>query len=186
MAGIMDMIMGAQDGNAIQNIASQFGLGENQAASAVKSLLPALTGGLQNNIKQQGGVESLLGALQKGNHQQYIKSPEALKRPEAVAEGNGILGHILGSKDASRQVAAQAAEQSGVDSGVLKKMLPMVATMVMGSVSKQSEGSGLLSQLTGGSAPQASGGGAAQLLSGFLGGGGDSGGGIMDIAKKLF
>lgn len=184
MPGIMDMIKEAQGGAAIQNLASQFGLGQHEASSAVKSLLPALTVGLQKNVQRPGGAESLLGALKQGNHQKYIQNPEAIVRPEAVAEGNGILGHILGSKETSRQVAAQAAQQSGVDSGVLKKMLPVVATMVMGSLSQKSEGSGLLSSLTGGSQSSS---GAASLLSGLLGGGSDdSGGGIMDIAKKLF
>ena len=53
-----------------------------------------------------------------------------------VDDGNRILGHILGSKDASRQVAQKTSERTGIDSGILKKMLPVVATMVMGSLSK--------------------------------------------------
>jgi hypothetical protein len=48
------------------------------------------------------------------------------------ADGNGILGHILGSKDVSRQVAAQASARTGIGADVLKKMLPLVATLAMG------------------------------------------------------
>ena len=44
-----------------------------------------------------------------------------------MADGNGILGHIFGSKDVSRQVAARAAQSSGVAPDILAKMLPLVA-----------------------------------------------------------
>ena len=39
--------------------------------------------------------------------------------------------------DVSRQVARNAAEQTGIGEGVLKKMLPVVAAMAMGALSKQ-------------------------------------------------
>ena len=60
----------------------------------------------------------------------------------AVADGNGILGHILGSKDVSRQVAAQAGAQTGLAPDVMKRMLPLVATLVMGAMSRQVQAGG--------------------------------------------
>ena len=48
-----------------------------------------------------------------------------------------MLGHILGSKDASRQLASEAAARTGLDVGILKKMLPAIAAMLMGGLSKQ-------------------------------------------------
>ena len=56
---------------------------------------------------------------------------------DTVADGNGILGHLLGSKDVSRQLAGQAAAQTGIGEGVLKSMLPVVAAMMMGAMSKR-------------------------------------------------
>ena len=38
-----------------------------------------------------------------------------------VADGNGILGHLLGIKDASRAVANNASQQTGIGAGLLKK-----------------------------------------------------------------
>jgi hypothetical protein len=54
-----------------------------------------------------------------------------------VADGNGILGHVFGSKEVSRQVAAQAGAQTGLGPEVMKRMLPLVATLVMGAMSRQ-------------------------------------------------
>ena len=63
---------------------------------------------------------------------------------ETTATGNSILGHLLGSKEASREVAANASAQTGIGAGILKQMLPLVATMVMGSLSKRTDQSGYL------------------------------------------
>ena len=58
--------------------------------------------------------------------------------PQGVEEGNGILGHLFGSKELSRAVAAQAAQATGIGQQVLQQMLPVIASMVMGGLFKQS------------------------------------------------
>jgi hypothetical protein len=61
-----------------------------------------------------------------------------LDHPAAVADGNGILGHLLGSKEVSREIASRASTQTGVSADALKQMLPLAATLMMGVFSKQS------------------------------------------------
>lgn len=131
----LEMILGAAGGGVLNQVAGQFGLDQNQAQSAIGALLPALMGGVQRNTQQEGGLESLLGALSGGNHGHYLDDPSSLAG--ATDDGNGILGHLLGSKDVSRAVAAQAAQQTGIDSSILKQMLPIVASLAMGALSKQ-------------------------------------------------
>ena len=179
MAGInlFDMLTQAQGGGAMRQVGQQFGLDQSQTHNAVKALLPALAAGLQKNAGSEGGLEALLGALAGGNHARYLDQPEALSRPETVADGNSILGHLLGSKDMSRAVATRAAQRTGLSDGLLKKMLPVVATMVMGSLSKQSQQPDMLQALMGAmGAPQQQRqappqGGLGGLLGGLLGGG---------------
>jgi hypothetical protein len=60
--------------------------------------------------------------------------------PAGVDEGNGILGHLFGSKDVSRAVAAQAAQATGIGQEILKQMLPVIASTMMGGLYKQSTG----------------------------------------------
>ena len=55
-----------------------------------------------------------------------------------MADGNGILGHLFGSKDLSRAVASQAAQATGIGQNVLQQMLPAIAAMLMGGMFKQS------------------------------------------------
>jgi len=137
MNPILDMLMNAAGGGAVQKVGQQFGLSEDQTGNALGQLVPALMAGLQRNTSQQGGMEGLLGALSRGNHAQYLDSPELLEQDTTREDGNSILGHIFGSKDVSRAVAGRAAEQTGIGADILKKMLPLVAKMVMGGLSKQ-------------------------------------------------
>lgn len=175
---LLDMIMSAQNGAAVQQAAQQTGMAPDQAQSAIAALLPAISSALKQNTAQPEGLAGLLGALQKGNHAQYLEQPEVLARPEAVQDGNAILGHLFGSKDVSRAVAGRASEQTGLDSSLLKKMLPLVASMAMGSLSKQTAAPTMQQQLAGlamqqftGGAQQAPAGGIGGLLGGLLGGG---------------
>lgn len=137
---LLESILNAQGGGAVSQLASQFGLNEDQAASAIQNLLPALAGGLQRNINQ-GGLDGLIGALTNGQHQRYLDDPSTLSSDEAREDGNGILGHILGTKDVSRQVAAQASTRTGISESVLKQMLPAVASLAMGALSRHSAAS---------------------------------------------
>ena len=68
-------------------------------------------------------------------------------REDAVSDGNGILSHLLGSKAVSRQLADRTSKNTGLESGVLKKILPLVAGLAMGALSKQGNKSGILSGL---------------------------------------
>lgn len=172
---ILESILAAQNGGAVKQIGQQLGLGDQQAASVVAALVPALAGGLQRNMQSSGGLESLLGALTSGQHGRFLENPAALAG--AAAEGNGILGHILGSKDVSRQVATRAAAQTGLDSSILKQALPLVATLVMGAMARQNTGSAL---------DQAGmpGGGLMSMLTPFLDQ--DRDGSIMDDVLGMF
>lgn len=135
---LLDSIVGARDGAAVQQLASQFALKPEQASAAIGALMPALAAGLKRNITtNEAGLES---ALASGHHETYIDQPEVLGAPATTADGNAILGHIFGSKDVSRKVAVGAAERTGIDSATLKQMLPLLASLAMGALAKQKKG----------------------------------------------
>jgi hypothetical protein len=137
---ILDVLMNAQGGSAAQEAGRAVGLSPDQTSSALAALVPALAAGLHRNASQPGGLDALLGALTSGGHSRYLDDPAALSNPAAINDGNSILGHILGSKDASRAVATQAAAQTGIGADLLKQLLPIAATMVMGSLAQRQRG----------------------------------------------
>ena len=138
---MLETILGAQDGAAVRQIGSQLGLPEDRTTAALSALVPAIAAGLQRNATNAGGLESLLGALSSGKHALYLESLATLSQPDAIADGNGILGHVFGSKEVSREIASRAAAQTGIGVDVLKRMLPMVAALTMGTLARQSAAS---------------------------------------------
>lgn len=176
---LLEAILKAQNGGAVNQLAQQFGLQQNQAQDALKNLLPAVSTGLKRNVQREGGTEALLEALGRGNHARYLDDPRELARPETRDDGNAILGKLLGSKDVSRAVADRAAQNTGMDAGLLKKMLPYIASLAMGSLAKNSASSsspigGLLQGMMGGGGGSGGAGALAGMLGGLLGGGGQA------------
>jgi hypothetical protein len=157
---ILDSI--TNNGAAVRQLGAQLGLDEAQTTAALSALVPALSAGLRQNLQSPSGLGQLTSALSTGSHQRYVDNPAALGDAGTVADGNGILGHILGSKDVSRQVAARASAQTGLGADVLKRMLPLVATLVMGAMSRRAASGGS------GVGAQASGGGLLDMLGGAL------------------
>jgi hypothetical protein len=142
---LLDMVMSTQQNSgALGQIAKNFGLGESETQGVVAQLLPMLARGLQQNSAKKGGLDSLFEALSSGNHQQYTDNSNILGNASTTSTGNAILGHIFGSKDVSRNVAAHASAQTGISSSIIKKMLPVIASMAMGALSKNAGNKGLL------------------------------------------
>lgn len=159
---ITDLI---QSMGGLQSVAREFGVNPQEAERGAAALLPAVLGGFKKQAQAPAGIDGLSGMLQQlggGGLLDNVLSPQ----PTNVGLGNNVLGQIFGSKDVSRTVAANAASQTGLDPSLLKKLLPVLAMMAAGYMSKQSAGNA--------AAPQ--GGGLGGLLGGMLGGKSGAGG----------
>ncbi|MDZ7823614.1 MAG: DUF937 domain-containing protein [Ahrensia sp.] len=137
MLPLIEMLTKAQNGDGMSAIAQQFGLSPEQTRAAIEALAPAFSTGLKRNAADPAGVAGFLQALAGGNHAQYFDNLENAFQPQGMAEGNGILGHLFGSKEVSRAVANQASAATGIGSEILKQMLPVIASAVMGGLFKQ-------------------------------------------------
>ncbi|MGI9317376.1 MAG: DUF937 domain-containing protein, partial [bacterium] len=172
---IIQELLKAGEGQAVGQLANQFGLDTSAVEKALANLVPAIAGGIKKTASSKNGLESLISKM--GDDKDLTKAvdfPDILGKPDSTQAGNEILGDIFGSKDVSRTVAKQTAQSTGVDFGILKKMLPLVAGLVMSSLSKTGQASGGgLGELLGGLAqpkpqPQPRG-GLGGLLSGIFG-----------------
>ena len=165
MSGLIDQILSAGGGQAVEMIAGRFGISPAQSQSAIEALAPMIAGGFKNQAST-GGLENILGSVLNQNHVQIGDNPEELARPGTTAAGNEILGAIFGSKDVSRQVATNATNQTGLSTDLLKQMLPVLATMAAGAMASKANSGGLGS---------------------FLGNaiGNNAGGGIGDILNSV-
>ncbi len=178
---LLEAILGAQSGASAQQAGASLGLNQSQTQNAIAALLPAISSAFKRNTNNPEGFAQLIQALQGGNHDEYLRQPERMGRPESITDGNAILGHLFGSKDVSRAVAGHAAQKTGIGADILKKLLPMVATMAMGSLSQQTRQPSMKEQLANLAIQQMMGGGQQRqpqrqsglggLLGGLFGGG---------------
>jgi hypothetical protein len=146
-----------------QSMARELGVSEAEARAGAEALLPAILGGFKKQAQAQpaglDGLLNMVSGLGGGGMLDEVLS----QHPTDVSQGNNVLAEIFGPKDVSRTVAQNAASQTGLDPALLKKMLPMLAMVVGGIMSKQGAGAGM---------PSGGGGGLGDLLGGLLGGGG--------------
>ncbi len=163
MNNLIEMMMQAQGGNAMQNMAKQFGLAPDQAQSAVESLLPAFQVGMQQQADSIDGLQKMIQMFGGGQHADTFDADGDGIPDNAVEQGNDVLGQLFGNKDVSRAVATHAEATSGVSSAILKQMMPVIASMLMGGMFKGATNNGL-------------GGLMGQAMQGTLGGAGGMGG----------
>jgi hypothetical protein len=145
-------MMNAQNGDAMRAMAQQFGLDESQVEQAMAALMPAFSTGLKRNASNPEDMSDFLSALASGNHAQYFDNMRNAFAPQGLEEGNGILGHLFGSKEVSRAVAKQAEAATGIGQEIFKQMLPVIASTLMGGLFKQSTGQ-IKASSSGGSNP---------------------------------
>lgn len=192
MASIDDLL----DQLPLDQIAAQLGVDEATAESATRAALPALVEGMQANAQDQERAASLVRAI--ANHAQPAAGPEQLADVD-TDDGAKIVNHVFG--DNTDAVVNQLGGLGG-GSDLVKKLLPLLAPLLMGFLAKQFGGaskksaeSNLDSAAGEASADGESGGGIGDLLKGSLGGlfgdksddasGGDSSGGLGDLLGGL-
>jgi hypothetical protein len=127
-------------GDALASLAQAMGLSKEQAEAILDSVAPAVVRGMQHNTRSDDGVSSLRDALQRGNHGRYLDDPAILGSDQAYKDGNDILGHVFGDRQVSRDVATHASNKTGIGQSIIEQALPLIASLLMGALSKQSNG----------------------------------------------
>lgn len=132
MPGLFDLVTEAQDGKAIAMLSREFELSPQQTEAAVTALLPAISAGLKRSTATPEGLGNLLAVMgqQQDLHAMHVDSRVAFA-PQGRAAGNDVLSVLFGSPDVSRAVVDQAQQFSGVSSSILKKLLPVIAGMLI-------------------------------------------------------
>lgn len=189
---LMQMLQGQLNDNVLGQISEQIGANPEQTASAANGIFASMLGGLANNAASEGGLSSLLGALDKNHDGSVLDDLPGLVggllqsggQGSGASNGLGILNHVLGGQQEA--VAQQVSQSSGLNMSQVMKLLPVLAPIVMGVLGRAKNQGGFdLGNLAGvlmGSAQsgaQQSGMGdlLGSLLGGVLGGGGQQGGG---------
>lgn len=189
MANILDLLNSDLGKQIISGIGQQTGTSEKETASVVSAAAPVLMGMLQKNASSEQGATGILGALSKHDGS-ILDNLSGFLGSGDTTDGNGILGHILGSKKSS--VESAISKQTGVSSGNVSQILALLAPIIMGYLGKESKSAGansggglgdLLGGLMGGSSKGSSVGG--NILSSLLDQDGDGQLGVNDVITAI-
>lgn len=155
-----------------QEIAGKLGLDEGEVNSAIKTLVPVLVGGIQQNVESNDIDSSDLESTVEQHGASGLLDGGVKVDQVDEAEGQKQIAKIFGGNDTGQVASALAGGGAG-NSDLIKKLLPILAPIVLAYIGKQ---------LTKNSAPaepaaqSAGGGGLGDVLGSILGGSGGGGG----------
>ena len=142
MMNLFDIMQSAQHGQALPNLAQQYGLSLQQTQAALDALLPAFSMGLQRQTRDPYAFGSLAQMMTASPYARFFEAGGYGIPAGAQNAGNDVLSQLFGSREVSQAIAAQAAATSGVSQAILKQMLPVIAAMLMGGLSKTASNEG--------------------------------------------
>jgi hypothetical protein len=141
MANLYELLATAHGGRAMAMLGREFDLSSDETEAAVTALLPAISTGLKQSTATPEGLGHLFGMMAQQEHLQAMyDDPEIAFRREGIAAGNDLLSMIFGSPDVSRAIAGQAQHFSGISSSILKKLLPVIAGIVISGLMRSGSG----------------------------------------------
>jgi hypothetical protein len=157
----------------VKDIASKVGADEAEVNNAIRTLVPALVGGLAENV-QADSIDSsdLESAVAKQGASSLLDGGVSVDQVDPQ-QGDQYVAKIFGGNDSNAVASALAGTGAG-GGDLIKKLLPILAPIVLAYIGKQ---------LSKGSAPAepqaqqapAGGGGLGEVLGSILGGAGGGG-----------
>lgn len=176
MAGLDELF----DQIPTQQIAGRLGVDVGEVNNAVRTLVPVLVGGLQQNAQDPDTASTIESAANTHAASGLLDGGVSVDQVDE-SDGSRAISKIFGGND-SGQVASALAGGGAGNSDLIQKLLPILAPIVLAYIGKQ---------LSGGQAPaqpqaQAGGGGGlGDILGSILGGGAAAGGGNNPLGSIL-
>ena len=143
MVNLFDIVRQAQRGSGLDGLARQFGLGPVQVQSAVEALLPAFSLALQRSAMNPGAFADILGAIGSGRYAPFFDPAGSWSARPQGPGGEDLVARLFRTPEATRDVAAQAAAMTGIGVQVVQHMMPHLAAMLIGGLSRYASMEGM-------------------------------------------
>ena len=125
----------------VDQIAGMLGTDRQTAQAAVEAAVPTLLAGMHNNAQAPDGAASLESAL--GQHRNGLTDGGVDVAQVDTADGEKIVSHVFGGQqDQVANRLAGTAQLGGVGGDMVKKLLPILAPIVMSYLAKKVLGGG--------------------------------------------
>ena len=167
MAGLDDLF----NQIPVADIASKLGADEGEVNQAIQTLVPTLLGTLAENVQADDIDSAKLESVVVAEGESDLLTGGVNVDQLDLGQGNQMIASLFGGND-TNQVASALSGAGAGGGDLIKRLLPMLAPIVLAYVGKQFQ------QKNAGAGAQASGGGMGDILGSILGGmSGGAGGG---------
>lgn len=130
---LMDQLTNVVTQQISQQAAQKTGLSEGLASQMMPMAMAALMGAMKKNASQPAGAQALANALDRHDGS-LLNNVSQLGSEDVLAEGQKILGHILGGKQSQTEQAL--AKTAGIDASQVSQLLAMAAPAVLASLGR--------------------------------------------------
>lgn len=134
MFNLSDMMTQAMNAGGAEAMMKQFGLSPDQMQAAMGAMLPAFTAGLNKATANPMDMASLFGQMAAMPEMMQTVTNPMVAGPAMMETGTKAMQAIFGGNDVTNAVMQQVAAVSGVGQDVVSKMMPMMATSLMGTM----------------------------------------------------
>ena len=142
MAGILDELMSSLGDDVTKQLSNTLGLDQGAASKIIPMVAPMILGGLKKQKDEHGGEERVNHILNKYGSSSVLDDIGGLFKSKADdPNADPKLGGLLG--DAGVQATNLVSKQFNIDSGSASKIIPMLAPVVLGFLSKKRDTDGL-------------------------------------------
>jgi hypothetical protein len=165
MAGLEDLY----NQIPVADIASKLGADPSEVNQAIQTLVPTLLGSLHENVQADDIDSTHLESAVVAEGQSDLLTGGINVDQIDQGQGNQLIASLFGGND-TNQVASALSGAGAGGGDLIKRLLPMLAPIVLAYVGKQ------FAAKNAGAQAQASGGGMGDILGSILGGAGGGGG----------
>lgn len=135
-----DALRRADGGTVIAELATAFAVEPAAAEAALRATMAELAWYLERNTLSRKGLADVVEALGNGDHAKHLDKPGAFRDPTVQADGEAVLGHILGLRRHNLTLAARVARRSEVSEETVRSMLPALAVIAKAAMESRSRG----------------------------------------------
>ncbi|MET0312780.1 MAG: DUF937 domain-containing protein, partial [Hansschlegelia sp.] len=139
MFDVFEMMRRSQGGAAFDNLARAYGLSPDQMRAAAAAVSPAFAQAFQRRSEGEEAAERLSQMFGAETYARAFDQQAAALDAAAQGPGDAALSALFGSPEVSRAVAAQASAASGVQAEIIRKVLPVLAGVLIGGFLKASK-----------------------------------------------
>ena len=138
MGGFLDDFMGSMGSQVTDQLSSSLGIDSKTAGAIIPQVLPMILGGLKKQKDNHGGEARVEHILNKYGSSSVLDDIGGLFSTKAQdSNPDPALGGLLG--DAGVQASNLFGKQFNLDSGTASKIIPMLAPLVLGYLTKQKD-----------------------------------------------